>query len=73
MVMTTYQELISHRWSETGVLIRDGSLWTPCLDCYEGLRCEHDSDSVIASLIHADALLEEVNKHVKDSLVSRQS
>ena len=52
MVMTTCQELISHRWSETGVVMRDGSLWTPCLDCFEGLRSEHDSHSVIASLIH---------------------
>ena len=32
--------------------MRDGSLCTPCLDCFEALRCEHDSHSVIASLIH---------------------
>lgn len=52
--MTGYKEIFGHRWSETGVILRDGSVLTPCLDCY-------------------DALITEVKRRVKNSLLSRQS
>ena len=37
--MKDYQEVINHRWSETGVILRNGYILTPCLDCNDALLC----------------------------------
>jgi FkbM family methyltransferase len=45
--MTGYKEIFGHRWSETGVILRDGSVLTPCLDCYDALWCKRKDNGVV--------------------------
>lgn len=40
----TYEQLASHRWARTGLTMSDGSLWCPCLDCYDAARCIKDGE-----------------------------
>lgn len=45
--MNEFDEIVTHNWSETGVIMRDGSIWTPCLDCYDALRCFTEKNGVV--------------------------
>lgn len=44
--MKDYQEVINHRWSETGVVLQNNYVLTPCLDCNDALLCQVNSGVV---------------------------
>jgi FkbM family methyltransferase len=45
--MPGYKEIFGHRWSETGVILRDSSVLTPCLDCYDALWCKRKESGIV--------------------------